>query len=66
VLSTYNSRRVTQGASASSWEQYVQDNSFETVLDKVVFDAFTLPEPSKAALCAELGVSGCCGHWAVC
>jgi hypothetical protein len=31
---------------------------FETVLDEIVSDTFTLPESIKAAMCAELGVKG--------
>jgi hypothetical protein len=34
----------------------VQDNSYQTVLDKVVGDAYALPASAKAAMCAELGV----------
>jgi hypothetical protein len=49
---------MAQGAGASSWEQYVEHNSFKTVLDKIVADAFALAAATKAAMCAELGVSG--------
>jgi hypothetical protein len=58
VLSTYNRRRIRQGCDARSWEQYVKDNSNETVLDKIVADTYTLPESTKAAMSAELGVRG--------
>jgi hypothetical protein len=66
VLNTYNSRRKSQGASARSWDQYVEDNSFETVLDKVVADAYAMPKSTKAAMSTELGVSRDCIWWGVC
>jgi len=57
MLGSFNRRRMGQGLNSFTWKDFVEQNSCETVLDKVVVDMYTLPSLTKAAMSAELEVS---------
>lgn len=57
MLGSFNGRRKGQGHGSFTWKEFVEQNSCETVLDKVVVDMYTLPSSAKAAMSAELEVS---------